>query len=91
VEKGMGECQIGAMGGRKNTTICALEKDGPRISAIAFHDWIRRKMEFSEQCVLMVQTDGILLHVYIKIRDPGILQDVIAQNNGALTYGHHEG
>jgi hypothetical protein len=71
--------------------ICAFEKDSPRISAIEINDWIYKKLQFPEQDVLMAQMDGIHRHVNIKVRDPGILEDVIAQNNGALTYEHNEG
>lgn len=71
--------------------ICAFKKESSRISAIDIHDWICRKMQFPEKDVLMVQIDGICHHAYIKVRDPGILEDAIAQSNGALTYEPHKG
>lgn len=66
--------------------MCAYKKDSPRISAIDICDWIHTKIQFP-----VVQIDGIRRHVYIKLRDPRILEDAIAQNNGALTYEHHKG
>ena len=76
---------MGEMGERTNTMVCAFEKTSPRISAIEIHDWIYQKLKFLEEGVLMVQIDGIRRHVYIEV-NAGLLEDVIAQTNGMLTY-----
>jgi hypothetical protein len=77
---------MGEMGERTNTMVCAFEKTSPRISAIEIHDWIYQKLKFLQEEVLMVQMDGIRRHVYIKVRNAGLLEYIIAQNNGMLTY-----
>jgi DNA-binding sugar fermentation-stimulating protein len=48
-------------------------------------------MKLPEQDVQLVQVNGIRRQVFIKLRNPGQIEEIITQNNRTLSYAHDEG
>lgn len=76
---------------RKDTMVCTFTKESPRVSALDIHEWIHNKLQLHEQDVRMIQIDGIRRQVFIKVRDTTILENIIDNTNGCVTYEHTEG
>jgi hypothetical protein len=79
------------MGDRKNTLVCAFTKDSHRISALDIHEWIHDKLRLPRNEVELVQIDGIRREVFIKVRNPGLIEYLIYKNKGTIPCVHQEG
>jgi hypothetical protein len=55
------------------------------------HEWIHAKLRLPENEVELVQTDDIRRQVFIKVRNPGLIEDLIYKYNGNIPYEHQEG
>jgi hypothetical protein len=80
-----GEKWIG-MGDCNNTLVCAFAKDSLRISALAIHEWIQAKLQLPEHEVQLVQIDSMRRQVFIKVCDPGQIEELIYKTNGPISY-----
>jgi hypothetical protein len=65
--------------------------NSPRISALDIHEWLHENMKLQTIDVIMVQIDTPKRHVYLKLRDNKLLQQILQMTTGQLKYKHPNG
>jgi hypothetical protein len=79
------------MGERQKTFVCAFDPQSPRISAYEIHEWIYDTLCLRESEVVIIQIDGPKRHVYIKLIDPSLMQDILTSTTRNAEYRHTNG
>ena len=79
------------MSDRLNTILCGFDPRSPRINAFHIHECIYENLHIAEESIRMIQVDGPRRRVYIKFTDEEMMNKIIQNTEGQLSFRHDNG
>jgi hypothetical protein len=76
---------------RQNTLVFEFELTSPRTPGFDLHEWLHDNMKLKPQDVLLIQVNVTNRHVYLKLRDETLLEQILQMTGGQLKYKHPNG